>query len=96
MSWVKLINFDESGRRGLLLPQRLPTVVPFVTKALMYDELRGYASIGAHIRDAACYVCWAFARAYEVEDLKPYVEEIARSLLIVAVFDRQVNTLNYI
>lgn len=74
----------------MLLPGRLPEVVPVVIKALTYDELRGYASVGAHIRDAACYVCWAFARAYEVVDLKPYVEDIARALLIVAVFDREV------
>lgn len=33
---------------------------------------------GAHVRDAACYVCWSFARAYEPEELKPYVNTIAR------------------
>ena len=33
---------------------------------------------GAHVRDAACYVCWSFARAYEPEELKPYVNAIAR------------------
>ena len=24
----------------------------------------GAHSVGAHVRDAGCYVCWAFARAY--------------------------------
>jgi hypothetical protein len=42
-------------------------------------------------RDAACYVCWAFARAYEPVVLKPYVNRIASSLLIVTAFDREVN-----
>ncbi|XP_064631800.1 tubulin-specific chaperone D-like isoform X2 [Lineus longissimus] len=81
----------ELGRRGLLLPQRLNDVVPVVLKALAYDEKRGNFSVGAHVRDAACYVCWAFARAYEPDDLAPYVNSIASALIIVSVFDREVN-----
>ncbi|XP_017771538.1 PREDICTED: tubulin-specific chaperone D [Nicrophorus vespilloides] len=81
----------ELGRRGLLLPQRLPEVVPVVLKALIYDEPRGYASVGSHIRDSACYVCWAFARAYEIDDLKPFVNDIASQLLVVTCFDREIN-----
>lgn len=56
----------------------LPAVVPVVLKALTYDEKKGYFSIGAHVRDAACYVCWAFARAYNPEDIVPYVNQISR------------------
>lgn len=62
----------ELGRRGLLLPARLPQVppdtwhltqvVPHVLAALVYDQRRGNFSVGSHIRDSACYVCWAFAR----------------------------------
>lgn len=55
-----------------------PIVVPVVLKALSYDERRGMYSIGSHVRDAACYVCWSFARAYEPEELKPHVNTIAR------------------
>ncbi len=39
---------------------------------------------GAHVRDAACYVCWSFARAYESEELKPYVAAIARYAAIMS------------
>lgn len=74
----------------MLLPQRLPEVVPVIMKALTYDEPRGYASVGSHIRDSACYVCWSFARAYETEILKPYVNDIASGLLVMACFDREV------
>lgn len=80
----------ELGRRGLLLPSRLSEVVKLVLKALVYDEPRGYTSTGRHIRDAACYVCWSFARAYSVETIRPHVQEIAAGLLITAVFDREV------
>jgi len=75
----------------LLLPQRLPEVIPAILKALVYDEKRGVCSVGAHVRDSACYVCWSFARAYEPGDLLPYVDELAGHLLIVTVFDREVN-----
>ena len=54
----------ELARRGLLLPARLAEVVPRVLQALVYDVRRGSHSVGQHVRDAACYVCWAFARAY--------------------------------
>ncbi|XP_061567171.1 tubulin-specific chaperone D [Cololabis saira] len=81
----------ELGRRGLLLPSRLPDVVPIIIKSLTYEEKRGACSVGANVRDAACYVCWAFARAYEPRELNPYVTEIASALLITAVFDRNVS-----
>ncbi|XP_046352911.2 tubulin-specific chaperone D-like [Haliotis rufescens] len=81
----------ELGRRGLLVPQRLPDVVPVVLRALAYDERRGNFSVGAHVRDAACYVNWAFARAYDPKEISPYVNKIANGLLVASVFDREVN-----
>lgn len=58
-------------------------MVPVVLKALAYDERRGSFSVGAHVRDAACYVCWAFARAYEPQEITPYVKKIATYVLIL-------------
>lgn len=81
----------ELGRRGLLLPNRLEDVVPVIIQALNYDEKRANYSVGANVRDSACYICWAFARAYDVKELEPYVSRIAESLVIVSVFDREVN-----
>ncbi|XP_030591993.1 tubulin-specific chaperone D isoform X1 [Archocentrus centrarchus] len=81
----------ELGRRGLLLPSRLTDVVPLIIKSLTYEEKRGACSVGSNVRDAACYVCWSFARAYEPKELKPFVTQLASALLITAVFDRAVN-----
>ncbi|XP_036125871.1 tubulin-specific chaperone D isoform X1 [Molossus molossus] len=81
----------ELGRRGLLLPPRLPDVVPVILKALTYEEKRGACSVGDNVRDAACYVCWAFARAYEPQELTPFVAKISSALVIATVFDRNVN-----
>jgi hypothetical protein len=47
--------------------------------------------VGAHVRDAACYVLWAFARAFEPFIIEPFVQDIASSLVITMVFDREVN-----
>ncbi|KAL5018126.1 hypothetical protein ScPMuIL_003848 [Solemya velum] len=81
----------ELGRRGLLVTERLVEVVPVVLKALAYDDRRGNFSVGAHVRDAACYVCWSFARAYEPQDILPYVTSIASALVKASIFDREVN-----
>uniref|UniRef100_A0A8C7E728 Tubulin-specific chaperone D n=1 Tax=Naja naja TaxID=35670 RepID=A0A8C7E728_NAJNA len=81
----------ELGRRGLLLPSRLSDVVPVILKGLTYDEKRGACSVGSNVRDSACYVCWAFARAYEPLELRPFVNQIASALIIAAIFDRDVN-----
>jgi len=81
----------ELARRGLLLPNRLPEAVPRCMEALTYDVRRGAHSIGAHVRDAAAYVCWAFARAYAPDVFEPFVCQLAPALLTVSCFDREVN-----
>lgn len=81
----------ELARRGLLLPAQLPQVVPIVLKALVFDKKLGNYSLGTNVRDSACYVCWAFARAFEPHIIAPFVNEIAARLLVVTVFDREIN-----
>ncbi|KAJ3091882.1 hypothetical protein HK102_012932 [Quaeritorhiza haematococci] len=81
----------ELARRGLLLPTVLVEVIPWVVQALKFDLRKGSHSIGAHVRDAACYVCWSFARAYAPEIMRPFVSDLAKTLVIVSVFDREVN-----
>ena len=48
-------------------------------------------SVGSHVRDAAAYVCWAFARAYESDVVAPAVHSLAPALLAVACYDREVS-----
>ena len=81
----------ELARRGLLLPSRLEQVVPIVTQAIQYDLPRGQHSVGAHVRDAACYTCWAFARAYSPKILQPHVHQLGKSIVLATLFDREVN-----
>ncbi|CAM9179699.1 unnamed protein product [Scytosiphon promiscuus] len=81
----------ELARRGLLLPERLPRACPLVRRALAYDVRRGVSGVGAHVRDAACYVCWAFARAYSPQVLGPHLPGLCDSMLSTALFDREVN-----
>ncbi|GMH40040.1 hypothetical protein BSKO_07944 [Bryopsis sp. KO-2023] len=85
------LTIAEMARRGLLLPEVLPSIVPLVESALMYDVNKGSYSIGAPVRDAACYVCWACARSYEPEILAPYMGSFAQVLMVVACTDREVN-----
>ena len=59
-------------------------------QALHYDVRRGPHSVGAHVRDAAAYVCWAFGRAYSHTDMRSVLEQLAPHLLTVACYDREV------
>lgn len=81
----------ELARRSILSPQRLPSLSPLLQQALSYDVRRGPCSVGAHVRDAAAYVCWALARAYEPQQLSACVAELSSSLLTMACYDREVN-----
>ncbi len=81
----------ELARRGLLLPERLSEVVPFVERAILFDLVRGQHSVGAHVRDAACYVCWSFSRAYSPAIMQSHSAQLSASMLITALFDREVN-----
>jgi hypothetical protein len=81
----------ELARRGLLLPNRLAEVVPVVVRAIGYDVRRGQHSVGTHVRDASCYVCWAFARAYAPSVLMPHVQELSVALVLTSLFDREIN-----
>jgi hypothetical protein len=85
------LAFAELARRGLLLPVRLAELMPLIEKALLYEVSKGSHSVGAHVRDAACYVCWAFARAYQSVVLQPFSESLAKALITLAVFDRDIN-----
>ncbi|EFX76011.1 hypothetical protein DAPPUDRAFT_249642 [Daphnia pulex] len=75
----------ELARRGLLLPLRLFSVLPFMEQAMLYDELRGNFSVGSAVRDAACYLCWALARSYDPSLLQPFVHQLAKALVITTV-----------
>ncbi|KNE70443.1 hypothetical protein AMAG_14573 [Allomyces macrogynus ATCC 38327] len=81
----------ELARRGLLLPEQLPQAISWMELALSFDIRRGNFSIGSHVRDAACYVCWSFARAYAPHIMKPHVHSLAPSLVCVSLYDREVN-----
>ena len=48
-------------------------------------------SVGAHVRDAAAYVCWAFARAYTAADVLESIAVLAPALLVTACYDREVS-----
>jgi len=57
-----------------------------------YEAMEGLHYVGAHVRDAACYVLWAFARAYAPAVMASYMESLARALVVAALFDREART----
>jgi hypothetical protein len=85
------LTLAELSRRGLLLPNRLDQAFNVLHKALLFDENKGNFSSGANVRDAACYVAWAFARAFDPLILQDYQVDLAKTLLKVTLFDREIN-----
>eukprot|EP01133_Synstelium_polycarpum_P006273 gene6273-7278_t len=81
----------ELCRRGLLLPHRLDAVVPLVCRSLFFDVTKGTYSVGSNVRDAACYIAWALARTYHVSVLAPHTLSLARTLIVVSLYDREIN-----
>lgn len=83
----------ELTRRGLLLPddEQLGRALDVVRDAARFELRRTAASIGAHVRDAACYAVWAVARAYDRHDVEPFAPLIIQAMVPVALLDREVN-----
>ncbi|KAJ9464926.1 Tubulin-folding cofactor D [Diplonema papillatum] len=81
----------ELARRGLLLPQVFDRIIPITLQALQYEVDRGSHTVGRPVRDAACYVCWAFARAYAPKDIEDYARKMSASLLAAACYDRDIS-----
>ena len=47
------------------------------------------------MRDAASFVCWAFARAYSPAVMRPFVHVLSKAMLITSLFDREVGGTMY-
>lgn len=43
------------------------------------------------MRDAACYVLWALARAHDAAAIRPYAESLSHQLVCVTLLDRDVS-----
>uniref|UniRef100_A0A915LY91 Tubulin-specific chaperone D n=1 Tax=Meloidogyne javanica TaxID=6303 RepID=A0A915LY91_MELJA len=78
--------------RGCLLPEQVPKAISLVlSRSLIFDSNQFGSVLALNIRDASCYICWAFARAYEAKFLRQHLKPLAGTLLSVALFDREVN-----
>lgn len=59
-------------------------------QALHFEQRRGAFSVGSHVRDAAAYVCWSFARAYQPSAILDSFMVLAPALLCTGCYDREV------
>lgn len=85
------IALAELARRGLLSAETLGEKMPWIERSLLFDIRRGAHSVGSGVRDAACYVLWALARAHDAEAIKPFAKSISEKLVCVAVLDRDIS-----
>lgn len=71
--------------------QTLVSSMPIILRCLVYERNLGAHSVGAHVRDAACYLLWGLARTYDPAVLSRHHDAIAKALIVVACFDREVH-----
>ncbi|KAF8583340.1 ARM repeat-containing protein [Ramaria rubella] len=81
----------EMARRGLIPKNRLPELLDWLKKALLFDIRKGAHSVGSSVRDAASYVLWALARSQDGPSLKPHALSLAQRLVAVSLFDREIH-----
>ena len=85
------LTIGEFCRRGILPPYLLPRVIPVLKQAMLFEEFQGNYSSGSLVRDAACFICWTLAKAFDGQVMREYVQELANSVLICALFDKNSN-----
>lgn len=81
----------EMARRNLVDSDQLPVLINWISKALYFDLRKGSHSIGSNVRDAAAYVLWSLARTHDLTSLQPHSDDLARKLVTVALFDREIH-----
>ena len=81
----------ELCKRGMILPERLEELIPFLEKALIFETNKGTFCTGSNVRDAACYIVWALARSFTTDIMKGYIERLAGTLILTILFDKEVN-----
>ncbi|WFD25928.1 hypothetical protein MNAN1_000901 [Malassezia nana] len=80
----------ELVRCTLLPTAQHPRLLYWVLTGLALDLRRATGSTGASVRDAACYVLWAFARTRDPAPLAPLAAPVAQHLLLTVTMDRDV------
>ena len=81
----------ELCKRGMILPNRLTELIPYLERALIYERNKGTFCTGSNVRDAACYIVWALARSFTVDIMKTHVDRLASTLILTILFDKEVN-----
>ncbi|KAI0061711.1 TBCD protein [Artomyces pyxidatus] len=81
----------ELARRGLVADDKMPDLINWISKALYFDIRKGAHSVGSSVRDAAAYVLWSLARAYDKSVMEPFALDLARKLVAVSVYDREIH-----
>lgn len=85
------LAIGEFCRARILSPRFLPRIVDLLKACLLFEAFEGSHATGSIVRDAACYICWSFARFYDKNEMEPFVDTLASTLLLLALFDKEGN-----
>lgn len=101
------LTLAEFVRRGFVHTTMMARVVEVASEALFYEHIKGQShcnpsskvdfislgsfALGSHVRDAAAYICWSMARAYDRQLIGTFVRQLAPLLVCVTCFDTHLN-----
>jgi len=86
-----ILAIAELCKRGLVIPEKLEKVMSYLEKALVFEVNKGTFCLGSNVRDSACYLAWALARAYSKDVMNNYIKRLAQKLILCMIFDKEVN-----
>ncbi|AOW02542.1 armadillo-type protein [Yarrowia lipolytica] len=84
-----LLTLAEVIRRNLLPNNVISRLYAILEISIPFEQRHLTYSVGSHVRDASCYVCWSLFRT--VRGLTKDVQPVISLLVKVACFDRQIN-----
>jgi hypothetical protein len=89
------LSLAELARSHIISPKFFNSITTLLSNALFFETQVDGRFSGESVRDSACFLIWAIARAYSTAELSdvPYIasNSLAKDLINVALFDRDIN-----
>lgn len=85
-----LLLIAELFQRKMALSRKYADLLTIIVATLTFEQRKLTYAVGANVRDASCYVCWAMFRA--CTDIPHDIfEQLMAALTATSCFDREIN-----
>lgn len=87
------LSFAELLRNGVDCSRIAQRLASFTIFCLSFELSKGTYAIGSQVRDAACYICWAWIRYSGglIKNNPDLIGKLSCGLLAMSIFDREIS-----